>query len=251
VRSLRSTATTSSIRSSNTAMFLGSRQIARLLLSLLAMPKKMYSSPELLDLSARSLAESLSNGSTTAEDLMKATLERIDRFNPKFNAIVSLRDREELLEEARQCDKQRSTGKLCGIPIAIKDLSNVAGLPTTMGGSLLYRFNYPSVSDVFVQRILDEGAIVIGKTNAPELGVGSHTFNKRWGTTVNPYDTTRSAGGSSGGAGVALATRMLCLADGRCVAHIQSEMLHCFIENHINTVHIFLCYFPLVYSLIF
>ena len=83
-----------------------------------------------------------------------------------------------------------------------------------MGGSPLFRYNYPTTSDPFAKHILDEGAIVIGKTNTPELGVGSHTFNKRWGTTVNPYDPTKSAGGSSGGAAVALATRMLCLADG-------------------------------------
>jgi amidase len=177
-------------------------------------------SKDLLRLDCRTLSLELSEGRVTAEDLMIATLDRIEKLNPRFKAIIALRGREELLEEARECDRQREEsteqlGVLHGIPTAIKDLSNVAGFPTTMGGSPLYRFrNIPSESDPFSRRIVDEGAIIIGKTNTPELGVGSHTFNKRWGTTVNPYDLTKSAGGSSGGAAVAVATRMLVVADG-------------------------------------
>ncbi|CAB9528458.1 Glutamyl-tRNA(Gln) amidotransferase subunit A [Seminavis robusta] len=173
-----------------------------------------------LRMSARDLSRELSEGRLTAEELMVETLERIESVNPKVNAIICVRDREELLEEARRCDRDRSqksncVGVLHGIPTAVKDLSNVAGLPTTMGGSPLHRFrNIPSESDPFVRRIIKEGAIVIGKTNTPELGVGSHTFNKRWGTTLNPYDRTKSAGGSSGGAAVAVATRMLSFCDG-------------------------------------
>ena len=214
--------------------------IISLVIALLFAIPKMDSAnnpPDPLNLDARSLSQMLKSGEISAEQVMTATLDRIDDLNPKYNAIIALRDRSTLLEEARQCDRelqkyqQQSSSNnndndnndnigrrrlLCGIPIAIKDMANVVGLPTTKGGSMLHYYNnYPSVSDPFVQRMVeDEGAIVIGKTNTPELGVGSHTFNTRWGTTVNPYDTSKSAGGSSGGAAVAIATRMLCLADG-------------------------------------
>ena len=175
-------------------------------------------SVDMLQLSARSASKEMSEGRITAEELMIATLDRIEKLNPKYKAIHSLRSRSELINEAKRCDQQNNKlsnqGKLCGIPIAIKDLSNAAGLPTTMGGSPLHYFNYPSESDLFVQRIQEEGAIVIGKTNAPELGLGSHTYNRRWGITRNAYDPNKSAGGSSGGAAAALATRMLAIADG-------------------------------------
>ena len=192
------------------------------LLVLLAMSGRDVSTHDILQLDCHALSKELAEGRVTAEEVMLATLDRIDGVNVKYKAIVAIRDRDELLEEARLCDqKLQSTvasnpkkGRLLGIPIAIKDLSDVAGLPTTMGGSWLFRFHYPKISDRFAKNIVDEGAIVIGKTAAPELGVGSHTFSKRWGTTVNPYDETKSAGGSSGGAAVALATRILCLADG-------------------------------------
>ena len=199
--------------------------VAPLLLNfllLLAMSGRDVSRSDILQLDGHALSKELAEGRITAEEVMLATLDRMDEVNAKYKAIVAIRDRVVLLEEARLCDQKLQSvdasdtkkGRLLGIPIAIKDLSNVAGLPTTMGGSWLFRFNYPKISDRFAKNILDEGAIVIGKTNAPELGVGSHTFNKRWGTTVNPYDESKSAGGSSGGAAVALATRILCLADG-------------------------------------
>jgi amidase len=190
------------------------------LLGLLAMARKSLVTKDLLRLDCRTLSRELSEGNIRAEDLMFATLDRIEKLNPSFNAIIALRNRKELLEEARECDRRRDQsseqlGLLHGIPIAIKDLSNVAGVPTTMGGSPLHMFrNIPSESDPFAKRIVEEGAIIVGKTNTPELGVGSHTFNNRWGTTVNPYDPTKSAGGSSGGAAVAVATRMLVVADG-------------------------------------
>lgn len=166
-------------------------------------------------LDVTSLSKRLETGELSAFELMKATLDKIERINPKVNAIISLRDRKDLLEEALQADQVPRKGWLHGIPIAIKDLSNCKGIPTTMGGSPLYQEDcVPLQSDPFVQRLVDQGAIVIGKTNTPESGLGSHTYNKQWGPTRNPYDLSRSSGGSSGGAAVAVATGLLSFADG-------------------------------------
>ena len=197
--------------------------------------------------------------SVTCEQLMRATLNRIDEINPTVNAIILLRDREVLLQKAKNCDQElearskegnisdadadrskiKSLGWLHGIPVAIKDVSNAEGLPTTMGGSPLFCSKFglkaATFSDLYVEHMVREGAIVIGKTNAPEGGLGSNTFNEKWGKTLNPFavaaaatdvDTDNeasnntennhsiSAGGSSGGAAVAVTTRMLVLADG-------------------------------------
>jgi amidase len=146
-------------------------------------------------------------------ELMQATLARIDAMNGAVNAIVSLRDHDQLLAEARQADQTTAKGWLHGIPIAIKDLANVKGLPTSMG-SPLFAGQIAEADDLIVARLRAAGAIIIGKTNTPEFGLGSHTFNPVHGVTRNPYDLTRSAGGSSGGAAVALATGMLSVADG-------------------------------------
>jgi Asp-tRNA(Asn)/Glu-tRNA(Gln) amidotransferase A subunit family amidase len=169
---------------------------------------------EILGWDATRLSEELESGEITATALMNLTLARIDELNPTLNAIILLRHRDELLEQARIADASPRKGWLHGIPTAIKDLSNIRRLPTTMGGSPLYPDFVPSDSDPFVDRLLEAGCIVIGKTNAPESGLGSHTFNDRWGTTFNPYSTQNSAGGSSGGAAVALSARMLAFADG-------------------------------------
>jgi amidase len=171
---------------------------------------------DILTLDAHGISTALEKGELTAVELMEFTLDRIGRINPLVgDAIVLLRDRTELLEEAAQADSSLRKGWLHGIPIAIKDLSNCQGIPTTMGGSLLPLFQdfVPLSSDPFVQRLIDAGAIVIGKTNTPEGGLGSHTYS-RLGRTCNPYDLSKSAGGSSGGAAVAVVTRMLALADG-------------------------------------
>jgi amidase len=172
---------------------------------------------EILNYDASTLSKLLANRQVTSVELMKATLDRIDAVNPELNAIILLRNRKELLQEAQQCDAlspHNRKGWLHGIPIAIKDLSNVAGIRTTIGGSPFFEHYTPRRSDPFVQKLLDAGAIVIGKTNTPESGLGSHTFNTMHGITRNPYDRNRSAGGSSGGAAVAVSTRMLCIADG-------------------------------------
>ena len=164
---------------------------------------------------AVSLSQDLSEGRLTAVELMTATLDRIEAINPTFHAIIAQAPRDILLQQASQADKSPRKGWLHGIPIAIKDLSNAQGFPTTLGGSPLADPNVlATTSDPFVQRLVNSGAMVIGKTNSPESGLGSHTFNHLWGTTPNPYNTSCSAGGSSGGAAVALATGMLAVADG-------------------------------------
>ena len=166
-----------------------------------------------LSLSALGQSDALTRGTLSATDLMQATLARIEAENPAVNAIVSLRDPGTLMAEARAAHNGPKTGWLHGIPIAIKDLANAKGLPTSMG-SPLFAGQVAQADDIMVARLRAAGAIVIGKTNTPEFGLGSHSINPVFGATKNPYNTTRSAGGSSGGAGVALATGMLTIADG-------------------------------------
>ena len=167
-----------------------------------------------LTLDAIGLSRAIERNEISCEDVMKATLDQIDKVNPICNAIILLRDRDELLHEAREADRGQRKGWLHGIPVAVKDISNAKGIPTTMGGSRLAENFIPNFDDPFVKNMKEAGAIIIGKTNTPENGLGSHTYNERWGTTRNPFDVNKSAGGSSGGAGVAVATRMLALADG-------------------------------------
>ena len=148
---------------------------------------------------------------------MRAFLTQIERVNGQVNAIVTLRGAEELLAEAAAADRKLAAGEavgpLHGLPIAIKDLSLTRGLRTTFG-SKLYRNFVPTSDDLYVERVRRAGAIVIGKTNTPEFGAGSQTFNALFGATRNPYDLTKTCGGSSGGAAVSLACGMLPLADG-------------------------------------
>lgn len=162
---------------------------------------------------ARAQSAALEQGTFSAVELMEATLARIGDVNSTLNAIVSLRDEDKLLAQARAYDAAPRSGWLHGIPIAIKDLADAAGFPTSMG-SPLFADQQAETDDLMVARLRAAGAIVIGKTNTPEFGLGSHTFNPVHGVTRNPYDTTRSAGGSSGGAAVALAAGMLSVADG-------------------------------------
>jgi amidase len=144
---------------------------------------------------------------------MQATLDRITKLNPSLNAITSLRDAETLLTEARAADVTAPIGPLHGLPIAIKDLANARGLPTTEG-FIPFADTIAKTDDIFVSRIRAAGAIIIGKTNTPEFGLGSHTYNPVFGATQNAHSLDRSAGGSSGGAAVALASGMTALADG-------------------------------------
>jgi amidase len=168
---------------------------------------------DILDQSAGDLASKIARKELSSVELMQASLDRIDRVNGKVNAIVSPRAREACLADAKAADAIDIKGPLHGLPIAIKDLANAQGLHTSMG-SPIFNGNIAQTDDLFVARMKSAGAIVIGKTNTPEFGLGSHTFNPVHGTTVNPYDPSKSAGGSSGGAAAALATGMIALADG-------------------------------------
>ena len=168
-----------------------------------------------LNLDAIEQRAALDSGRVSVEELMRATLARIAQENPRVNALVSLREAEPLLAEARAADAVpvADRGALHGLPIAIKDLAHVAGLPTSMGSPILAGQVAPK-DDLMVARMRAAGAIFIGKSNTPEFGLGSHTFNPVHGATGNAYDPAFSAGGSSGGAAVALACRMVALADG-------------------------------------
>ncbi|MGB7245030.1 MAG: amidase [Sulfitobacter sp.] len=162
---------------------------------------------------ALTLSRALASKKVSAVEVMNATLTRIEDVNGDVNAIVSLRDHDALLAEAALRDASPRMGWLHGIPIAIKDLANVRGLPTTCG-SPLFTSDIAQHDDIVVARLRAAGAIIVGKTNTPEFGLGSHTVNPVHGATCNPYDLTKSAGGSSGGAAAALATGMVCIADG-------------------------------------
>ncbi|WPZ23271.1 amidase [Sulfitobacter faviae] len=168
---------------------------------------------ELLNWDASELSEALAARKISAVELMQATLARIEAVNGRVNAVVSLRDSDALLAEAEAADAAPRKGWLHGIPMAIKDLADAEGLPTSQGSPLFGAA--PATRDhPAVARLRAAGAIVIGKTNTPEFGLGSHTFNPVHGATCNPYDLGRSAGGSSGGAAAALAARMVAVADG-------------------------------------
>ncbi|WP_171168649.1 amidase [Ruegeria sp. HKCCA0370] len=168
---------------------------------------------DLTRISATDLLKQLANRQVSASDVMQATLDRIAKVNGEVNAIVALRDSDGLMAEAKACDDGPITGPLHGLPIAVKDLVNVAGVVSSQG-SPVFQDHVPASDDLIAARMRQAGAILIGKTNTPEFGLGSHTFNPVYGATRNPYDADRTCGGSSGGAAVALATGMVALADG-------------------------------------
>lgn len=167
--------------------------------------------------SARMLAAEMSAGRLSAVEVMRATLARIEAVNGGVNAIISLRDREALMGEARLSDTMRRatgpSGWMHGLPVAVKELVPVKGLPFTEG-SPIHAARIATEDGAIVRRMKAAGAIVIGKTNVPQFGLGSHSVNPVFGATRNPFDPARTAGGSSGGAAVALATGMVPLADG-------------------------------------
>ena len=169
------------------------------------------------ELSAKQLSQAIHAKQVSCREVMHAYLHRIESINPRFNALVSLQAPEALLAQADACDTEwsqgHSRGWMHGFPIALKDLVDVAGIPTTCGSPLL-RHHIPSQDALLAQRLKGAGGIVMGKTNTPEWGLGSHTFNEVFGTTRNAYNPAFSAGGSSGGAAVALAQRLLPVADG-------------------------------------
>ncbi|MFB9323372.1 amidase [Cryptosporangium minutisporangium] len=171
---------------------------------------------ELCALDATDLAQRLRRREVSARDVVAAHLDRIDRVNPAINAIVTL-DAEGALAAAAAADEAvargAEPGPLHGLPIAFKDTHDTAGMRTTYGSPLLADY-VPASDELIVERIQDAGAVRIGKTNVPEFAAGSHTFNTLFGTTRNPYDLGRSAGGSSGGAAAALAAGLTPIADG-------------------------------------
>ncbi|HET9068677.1 MAG TPA: amidase [Amaricoccus sp.] len=169
------------------------------------------------DMSAIELGAAIRGRRVSCREVMDAYLDRIAAVNPTVNAIVSLRDPDALCREAGERDAEIARGlwrgPLMGFPQAPKDLTATAGIPTTQGSPILAGF-VPETDAIVVERARRAGAILIGKTNTPEFGLGSHTCNRLFGTTANPWAPGLSAGGSSGGAAVALATRMLPVADG-------------------------------------
>ena len=169
------------------------------------------------DLDASDLSQAIHTRQFSCTEVMQAYLQRIDALNPVCNAIVNLAPAEALLAQARSADEElargQSRGWLHGMPQAIKDTGHALGFPSTQGSQVLAR-QMPRADSIMTARMKAAGCIVIGKTNMPELGLGSHTFNTLFGATPNAWDRTDSAGGSSGGAAVALARRMLPVADG-------------------------------------
>jgi len=173
--------------------------------------------PEICQLPARELAHRIRTRDLSSREVVAAYLDHIAALNPRFNAIVSMRPREDVLAEADAADaavaRGDAVGPLHGLPQAIKDLAHTSGLRST-SGSPLFADHVPEADAIVSARMRAAGAILIGKTNVPEFGLGSHTFNPLFGATGNAWDPTRSAGGSSGGGAVALALRMLPVADG-------------------------------------
>ncbi len=169
------------------------------------------------DLDASELSAAIHARQLPCREVMRTYLDRIHRVNPAYNAIVNLARDDVLLDEADACDAElargHSRGWLHGIPQAIKDTGHALGFPTTFGSTLL-KDAMPTQDSTMTARMKAAGCIVIGKTNMPELGLGSHTFNHLFGATPNAWDATVSAGGSSGGAAVALAQRLLPVVDG-------------------------------------
>jgi amidase len=164
-------------------------------------------------LGARELGGRIARREVSPVEVMREVLGRIEAVNGPVNAIVSLRDREALMGEARLAEAMPPEGWLHGVPVAIKDLVDVKGVRSTRGSPILSD-HVPTADDGLARRLRAAGAIVIGKTNVPAFGLGSHTVNPVFGATRNAYDQSKSAGGSSGGAAVALALRMLPVADG-------------------------------------
>ncbi|OGA98929.1 MAG: amidase [Burkholderiales bacterium RIFCSPHIGHO2_12_FULL_69_20] len=173
--------------------------------------------PHITDLDACALSRAIHARELSCREVMTAYLARIHRINPRANALVNLAPDDGLLAQAEACDaeltRDHSRGWLHGQPQAIKDTGHAIGFPTTYGCTLL-KDAVATQDSVMTARMKAAGAIVIAKTNMPELGLGSHTFNDLFGATGNAWDAEVSAGGSSGGAAVALAQRLLPVADG-------------------------------------
>lgn len=184
------------------------------------LPSAFAAAPDkgsLVHLTARALSDAIRTRQVSCREVMAAYLAHIGRINPRVNAIVALQDADTLLRQAGERDAQLARGEylgwMHGMPQAPKDLASTAGIVTTQGSPIL-KNNVPKYDAIVVERARKSGAIFIGKTNTPEFGLGSHTYNPVYGTTFNAYDQGKTAGGSSGGAAVSLALHMLPVADG-------------------------------------
>ena len=174
-------------------------------------------SDDLCDRSAVELAALLAKRRVSARELLEAHQHRLDRLDPAVNAVVT-RTPERAAAMAAAADQHLATtgttlGPLHGLPVAHKDLALVAGVRTTFG-SPIFADHVPDTDQLIVARLHRAGAVMVGKTNTPEFGAGSQTFNPVFGATRNPYDLDRTCGGSSGGAAVALRCGMVAVADG-------------------------------------
>ena len=176
-----------------------------------------HTDAEICFMSAVQLAALIRARKVSVGEVMTAFLRQIERLNPEINAIVAKLDDEECLALAADADRRLAhgdeVGTLHGLPFAFKDLDPAVGFPMTRGSKIFKDF-MPGEDSVLVERLKRAGVIPIGKTNVSEFGMGSHTYNDVYGVTLNPYDLTKSAGGSSGGAGAALAAGLLPLASG-------------------------------------
>jgi amidase len=172
---------------------------------------------DIVMMDALALSRAIQRKQVSCVEVMNAYLDHIDALNPKVNAIVSLQDRSDLISQATSCDTELARGEvrgwMHGLPQAVKDLTATKGIRTTLGSRILKDF-VPAADAIIVERVKRAGAIIIGKTNTPEFGLGSNTYNDVFGRTLNSYDQSRTAGGSSGGAGVSVSLHMLPVADG-------------------------------------
>src|SRR4051812_44757001 len=163
-------------------------------------------------MSASELAAGIRERRFSSREVVESCLARIEAVNPRVNAIVTL-DAEGALAAADAADRGTPGGPLHGVPVAVKDLEETAGMRTTFG-SPLFASHVPAADPPEVERWRRAGVLVIGKTNTPEFGAASQTFNELFGVTRNPYDLARTCGGSSGGSAVAVRCGMVPLADG-------------------------------------
>ena len=172
--------------------------------------------PDICFLTAVEMTDLIRRKKLSARESITAHLKQIDRLNPQVNAIVTL-VADQAMDNAKRADEAQARGAtpgpLHGLPVAHKDLVETAGIRTTFG-SLIFKDNVPAHDAIIVERMKKAGAITVGKTNTPEFGAGSQTFNQVFGATKNPYDLTKTCGGSSGGAAVSLACGMVPIADG-------------------------------------
>jgi amidase len=179
-----------------------------------AMP---HSTDEICFMRAVDLVDAIRGKKVSAREVMQAHLKQIHQVNARVNAMVTMVDEDQLMAQAAAADEALAKGKwlgpLHGLPVAVKDLHETRGIRTTFG-SPLHKDYVPDFDCRVVQREKEAGAIVLGKSNVPELGLGSQTFNPIFGPTHNPYDTTKTCGGSTGGGVVAVACGMAPLADG-------------------------------------